>query len=555
MRKYLTIFFILALTLISLKPGLASIDLIIPLTLSSNDIRVGDSLNVHANWNETVNSSLIEFNSTSVDLMNYTLDVNSTWTNYTINTNSSWLLGPHAVRIYVLSTVEEGNVKASTNQSFFKLWGYSKSLIQLSSDNISIGSSVKITCRVIDENTSNPITDYYVEARSSLEGDIQSVAGLTNSSGYREDVFTPTKNGTHVITCIIFDSPLKFYTAIANSSSNLKVIQPEVPSFVGRGILNVEKALMKSGLIEMPSGLNATLKNYTILINNLENSTMNFSLFIGNQLVIESSIPAGGSYTINYSTIMGWKETYHLVNLHKVRIKVEGVHDFKSLITQDYVDVYVDIVVSKKAPKSYEINVSSTENVSNILVEGNIPLDIDIDKVKLYRWNVSKKDYEDVTSIAEYNVSIDKTNRKISFTIPHLSTQSFILMEGEMVTTTTTTATTVLTTTVPKTTTTVRITTTKPVTTTIPVCPTCPSPSEWSECVNRKKSRTVYKCDSTTNYKCQPFVETVSCLIRKDYTFVAILIILLVIIVLYFIWKFKIHEKLPKRKFEYHYKT
>jgi len=552
MKKYPIIFFVLVLTLIFFGLSLASINLTTPLTLSSGNIHVGDSLDVYAKWNETVNSSLIEYNSISTDLMNYTLDANSEWTNYTIKTNSSWLLGQHTVRVYVLSSVEEGNVETSTNKLFFNLWGYSKSSVQLNSNNITIGSSVKITCRVMDENTLSPIEGYYVEAMSSLEGDISSVAGLTNSSGYREGIFTPTKNGTHVITCLIDESSSKFYTVLANSSSNLTVTQPEVPSFAGKGILNVEKALLKSGLIEMPGGLNATLRNYTILIINLENSTMNFSLYIGNQLVLEDSIPANGSYSINYSTIMSWKESYHLVNLHKVRINVEGNHDFKSLINQNYVDVYADIFVSKKSSKNYEINVSSAEDVNNIVVEGNIPVDIDIDKVKLYRWNESKKVYEDVTSLAEYNVSIDKTNRKIIFTVPHLSVQSFILMEGEMATTTTTT--TLLTTTT-STTTTIKITTTKPVTTTtVPVCPECPPPSDWSKCIDGKKNRTVYTCNATTEYKCQSSVETSSCVMPKDNTLVVIVIIILVIIAVFLIWKFKIYEKLPKRKFEYHYK-
>jgi len=554
MKKYSITFLLVALTLISFELSLASINLTVPLTLSLSKIHVGDSLNVYAKWNETVNSSLIEYHSTSADLINYTLDANSEWTNYTISTNTSWLLGKHAVKIYVLSSVEEGNIEASTEQSSFNLWGYSKSSIQLSADNITVGSSVKITCRVIDENTSNPIEGYYVEASSNLEGDISSVAGLTNSSGYREGMFTPAKNGTHVITCIISDSSSKFYNAITNSSSSLTVIQPEIPSFIGRGILSVERALTKSGLIDMPSGLNATLKNYTILIKNLENSTMNFSLYIGNQLVLEDGIPANGNYTINYSTIMNWKETYHLTNIHKVRIKVEGTHEFNSLINQNYVDIYADIIVSKKAPKNYEINVSSTENVNNISVEGNIPVDIDIDKVKLYHWNEDKKTYEDVTGLSEYNVSIDKTNRKISFTVPHLSIQSFILMEGEMALTTTTTA--VLTTAVPTTTTTIKITTTKPVTTTtVPVCPKCPSPSEWSKCVDGKKNRTVYTCNITTKYKCESSVETSPCVMPKDNAFIVIVIIILVVIAVFLVWKFKLYEKLPKRKFEYHYKA
>ena len=556
MKKYPIIFLIFILSLVCIKSSSASIDLIVSLTLSSSDIHLGNSLIAYAKWNETVTSSLIEYNSTSSDLVNTTTGIetnNSTWTNYTINTNNIWLLGPHSVKIHVLKTFEEGNIASSTNQVFFNLWGYSKTSTQLSSDSITFGSSVTIICHIIDVNTSKPLANYYVEAFSDIEGDIDSVAGLTNSSGYREGIFTPTKNGTHVITCVLHDDYSKFYTAYSNSSSNLTVIQPEIPSFVGRGILNVEKALLKSGLIEMPEGLNATLNDYNIKINNEENSTMNFSLYIGNQLVLKESIPTYDSYTINYSTIMDWKDTYHLVNLHKVRIQVEGEHGFKTLITQNYTDVYADIVVSKKYPKGFEINVSSPEHLENIFMEGSIPSEIDIDKVKLHHWNNADKVYEDVTNLAQYNVSIDKQKRKIMFTVPSLSMQSFLLMEGEIETTSTTT-TAETTTTVPEKTTTVKTTIPK-TTTTVKACPACPSPSNWSECVNGQKSRTKYKCDETTNYECKSFTEIESCVTpEKYYYFVIVVVLILVTIIL--IWEFKILDKIRgKQKFKYHYKS
>jgi hypothetical protein len=551
MKNYLIIVLIIALTLF-IESCLASIGLVTPLTLSSTNIHVGDSLDVYANWNETVNSFVIEYNSTSSDLMNVTVDNNSTWTNYTILMNGSWLLGPHSVRIYVLSSVEEGILEAATDQSNFNVLGYSKSLIQLSSDNITIGSPIIVTCRVVDANTSNPIANYYVEATSSLGGDIPSVAGLTDSGGYREGNFTTMKSGVHVITCVIDDDIPKFYTALTKGSSNLTVNLIVIPGFTGKGILNVERALIKSGLIEMPSGLNATLKDYTIVINNQENSTMNFSLYIGNQLVLENSIPANESYTINYSTIMDWKETYHLTNLHKVRIKVEGTHGFKSLITQNFTDVYADIIVNKKYPKNYEINVSSSEHVQNVLMEGEIPSEIDVNNIKLYHWNEDNKAYEDVTGSSQYSVTVYKMDRKISFTVPSLSTQSFILAEGGIVTPTPVTTTTSTTSTTYKATTTTK-TTLKQMTTTIVQCPTCSKPSEWSECVNGQKSRTNYKCDQTTNYKCQSFTETQSCVVPTDYSLV-IVIILVIVLIVYLAWKFNILEKIQRRKFKYRYK-
>ncbi|MCX6821341.1 MAG: hypothetical protein NTW30_01040 [Candidatus Aenigmarchaeota archaeon] len=244
---------------------------------------------------------------------------------------------------------------------------------------------------------------------------------------------------------------------------------------------------------------------------------------------------------------MNWKDTYHLTNLHKVRIKVDGIHGFKSLINQEFTDVYADIVVNKKSPKNYEINVSSSEHVQNVSMEGVIPSEIDINNVKLYHWNDDNKAYEDVTTLSQYNVVIYKVDRKIKFTVPSLSTQSFIIMEGGMVTTTTTITTI-------ETTTTQRTTTTKTTpTTTIIQCPTCPNPSTWSDCLNDKKSRTNYKCDQNTNYECQSFTETEDCTVPTNYSFVVIIVLVIALIV-YLVWKFKILEKIQGRKFKYNYK-
>jgi hypothetical protein len=44
-----------------------------------------------------------------------------------------------------------------------------------------------------------------------------------------------------------------------------------------------------------------------------------------------------------------------------------------------------------------------------------------------------------------------------------------------------------------------------------PTCPVCPQPSEWSGCVNNTQTRTNYRCDSSTNYQCQAYIEMQSC--------------------------------------------
>jgi len=53
----------------------------------------------------------------------------------------------------------------------------------------------------------------------------------------------------------------------------------------------------------------------------------------------------------------------------------------------------------------------------------------------------------------------------------------------------------------------------------IPQCPTCPSPSDWSDCIEGKQTRSNFKCDVTTNYQCQIYIETRSCVTPVDKIF------------------------------------
>jgi len=42
-------------------------------------------------------------------------------------------------------------------------------------------------------------------------------------------------------------------------------------------------------------------------------------------------------------------------------------------------------------------------------------------------------------------------------------------------------------------------------------CPICPNPTNWSECINNKQTRTIFYCNSTTNFTCQGFIESREC--------------------------------------------
>ncbi|MFP4045584.1 MAG: hypothetical protein ACLFS3_00815 [Candidatus Aenigmatarchaeota archaeon] len=124
----------------------------------------GDSFRAYADWNETVNVSVVTLDTEnyvhnsshpvdSSDLFNETF--NSTWTNYTINTSSSWPLGSHYLAINVTSTVDNGSQTYNYTEKNFTLFG-NLSIVRIPSpDRNSIhheGDEVPFEAKVKDDN-------------------------------------------------------------------------------------------------------------------------------------------------------------------------------------------------------------------------------------------------------------------------------------------------------------------------------------------------------------------------------------------------------------------
>lgn len=52
-------------------------------------------------------------------------------------------------------------------------------------------------------------------------------------------------------------------------------------------------------------------------------------------------------------------------------------------------------------------------------------------------------------------------------------------------------------------------------------CPVCPEPSGWSGCINGTRTRTNYRCDSTTEYECEEYTEESVC--KNDGSFLSLI--------------------------------
>ncbi len=180
--------------------------------LSTVDLYRGNSLVVYARWNESINESQVEFNSTTSSFQNYTMTLPSpnpqNWTNYTIDTNSTWLVGEHSVKIYAKDLSYNWN--DTLDYLIFTVWGLA-SLTNSSLDPsvIQPGQSTTMRCRVTDDN-STPISDYTVSFYNStgLLG-----TNTTNSTGWAEYSFVDNSLGFENITCNITDPISMYYDA------------------------------------------------------------------------------------------------------------------------------------------------------------------------------------------------------------------------------------------------------------------------------------------------------------------------------------------------------
>jgi hypothetical protein len=191
--------------------------------LTQHSIFRGETVIAYAQFDKVINFSWVEFDKeTSGIYINQTLNppYPDNWTNHTLVTNSNWFVGNHSVKIYANDS--EGLLQSSLSYLNLEVRGWS--LISEGSLNDSFmttGQDVLIKCRVLENDTNNPIENYNVTFESDSSGLIGS--DLTNSSGWASIVYSPTTEGTEVISCNITDR-LSYNATSNNSFSDTLVI-------------------------------------------------------------------------------------------------------------------------------------------------------------------------------------------------------------------------------------------------------------------------------------------------------------------------------------------
>jgi PGF-pre-PGF domain-containing protein len=87
-----------------------------------------------------------------------------------------------------------------------------------------------------------------------------------------------------------------------------------------------------------------------------------------------------------------------------------------------------------------------------------------------------------------------------------------------------------------------------------PECPVCPAPSDWSECFQGKRERTVYVCSEETNFTCVPLLQEEECEEKKEEKpkeiFILSPFVLLTLIVSFLPSIFLVYYFIKKKKME-----
>jgi hypothetical protein len=188
----------------------------------------GEAILVYAQWNETVNRSMITVYSTAgpsgfttAVLSGNSSILNSTLTNYSITTNTSGLLGQFNVTIYVNSTVNGSaadGLHLNVTSANFTLWGWSNTTAYNNVSYMKSGQAVLTSCLVNDTNTSTALSSYYVEI---YNGTSSLTAGTSAASGWFNYSWVPVVEGTTAMTCAIYNNATQYYNVSTNGTASL----------------------------------------------------------------------------------------------------------------------------------------------------------------------------------------------------------------------------------------------------------------------------------------------------------------------------------------------
>ncbi len=194
-------------------------------------IMYGEESKIYAKWQITNISQAYLFANFSGVFEKYPLESSQNWTNlsvvYLLNTSP---LGTNVFPVsrpgrYEISSVTVYDPKGAYNSTFpsimLSIFGWAKvSKIKVNDSYVYPGESVKVTCRVVDANTSAAIQNYNVSfyLNGSYVG-----STLSDAYGFASFEIPIPSTGIYKISCNISDAPNLFYNASEKRESEISV--------------------------------------------------------------------------------------------------------------------------------------------------------------------------------------------------------------------------------------------------------------------------------------------------------------------------------------------
>lgn len=249
----------------------------------------GESAKISAEWQiKDIALAKIRHNF-SGSFEEYELTPDYPWTNYTIVFANSQPPSPEQNTFYItkpgyyeISYIYAQDSYGGYNKTFpslgLKLYGYAKvSEISVNDSYIYPSQGVRALCKVMDANTSEPISNYNVSfyADNNFIG-----SALTNSSGYAEIEASFSSLGEHEIKCNITDAPEIYYNASEENekASFVKVLNLSVMINLNSTSLNYgDGILIKANITNASSIVFAKLNHSFVNITDycaLENASV-----------------------------------------------------------------------------------------------------------------------------------------------------------------------------------------------------------------------------------------------------------------------------------------
>ncbi len=217
-------------------------------------VMYGKEAKIYAKWQITNISQAYLFANFSGAFEKYPLESSQNWTNfsvvYLLNTSP---LGTNVFPVshpgrYEISSVTVYDPKGGYNSTFppitLSIFGWAKvSEIKVNDSYVYPGESVKVTCRVVDANTSAAIQNYNVSFY--LNGSYVGSA-LSDAYGFASFEIPIPSTGIYKISCNISDAPNLFYNASEKRESEISVTSLNLS--LSKPLLNVTNVNYGSGV-------------------------------------------------------------------------------------------------------------------------------------------------------------------------------------------------------------------------------------------------------------------------------------------------------------------